>query len=228
MNSPSVAIVVPVFNERSLIDDLIVCLQDVGADEIVFVDGGSSDGTQEILHASGMQWQQAKPCRALQMNAGAAQCVSDVLLFLHADTSVYSCHISAVKKAMRDGESVAGRFDVSLTGTHPMFRVIERMINLRSRLSRISTGDQVMFVRRRIFEQIDGFPEQELMEDVEISKRLKRLGQIACLRQEVETSSRRWEETGIFRTILLMWQLRFRYWLGADPADLKRLYRDST
>ena len=228
MNSSGVAIVIPVFNERSLIDGLIECLRDAGADEVVFVDGGSSDGTQEILRKSGMQWLQTKAGRALQMNAGAAQYKSDIFLFLHADTPIYSCHISAIKKAMCDEKTVAGRFDVSLTGTHPMLRVIEAMINLRSRLSGISTGDQAMFIRRNIFEQIGGFPEQELMEDVEISKRLKREGYIACLRQEVETSSRRWEENGIFRTVLLMWRLRFRYWLGADPADLKRLYRDST
>ncbi len=222
------AIVVPVFNERSLIDDLIEHLRSVGADEVVFVDGGSGDGTQEILRTSGMQWLQARPCRAHQVNAGAAQCKSDILLFLHADTPIYSCHITAVKKAMRDQKAVAGRFDVSLTGSHPMFRMIERMINLRSRLSGISTGDQAMFIRRRIFEQMGGFPEQYLMEDVEISKRLKRYGKIACLRQKVETSSRRWEESGIVRTVLLMWWLRFRYWLGADPADLKRLYRNRT
>jgi len=119
-----------------------------------------------------------------------------------------------------------GRFDVQLSGRHPAFRIIEWFINWRSRLTRISTGDQAMFVRREVFARLGGFSEQLLMEDIELSSRLKREGEIACLRRKVVTSSRRWEKHGIARTVLLMWWLRLRYSLGADPEALKRRYVD--
>jgi len=122
---------------------------------------------------------------------------------------------------------VGGRFDVRLSGRHPAFRVIEFFINWRSRLTRISTGDQAMFVRRNVFERLGGFPQWPLMEDVEFSRRLKREGQIACLHRRVLTSSRRWEKHGIVHTVLLMWWLRLRYWLGANPETLKRHYVDA-
>jgi len=127
---------------------------------------------------------------------------------------------------MRDERVVGGRFDVRLSGRQPAFRVIEFFINLRSRLTRIATGDQAIFVRRSVFERLGGFPEQPLMEDVEFSRRLKREGRIACLRERVVTSSRRWERHGIARTVWLMWSLRLGYWLGADPERLRRWYRD--
>ncbi len=125
---------------------------------------------------------------------------------------------------MKNEKTVAGRFDIRLSGQHFMLRVIEFLVNSRSRLTRISTGDQAMFVRRDIFERLGGFPDQPLMEDIELSRRLKPVGKIACLHEKVVTSSRRWETHGILRTILLMWRLRFCYWLGADPAELKQQY----
>ncbi|MDQ6959719.1 MAG: TIGR04283 family arsenosugar biosynthesis glycosyltransferase, partial [Mariprofundaceae bacterium] len=164
--------------------------------------------------------------RAFQMNAGAEQSESDILLFLHADTNLFSSHIEDVERVMCGPDVVGGRFDVRLSGNHPAFRVIEFFMNWRSRLTKISTGDQAMFVRRKVFERMGGFPEQPLMEDVEFSRCLKREGHIVCLHSRVTTSSRRWEKHGIVRTVLLMWWLRFRYWLGASPAALKRLYMD--
>jgi len=226
LTASSIAIIVPVLNEADRLPRLLRDARALGSN-IILVDGGSADETQVLLEKSGVKWVHSKRGRALQMNAGALQSESDILLFLHVDTRITSSHIEDVKDVMHAADIVGGRFDVRLSGCHPAFRVIERFINWRSRLSRISTGDQAMFVRRDVFEKLGGFPDQPLMEDVEFSRRLKREGKVACLRRAVVTSSRRWEQHGITRTVLLMWRLRFRYWLGASPAALKRLYMDA-
>ncbi len=161
------------------------------------------------------------------MNTGASYIKSDIILFLHVDTDINSSHVLAIKQAVKRPDVVGGRFDVQLSGRQPLFRVIEWLINHRSRLSRISTGDQAMFVRRTVFEQLGGFPDLPLMEDVEFSRRLKKQGEIICLRDKVVTSSRRWEQHGIFSTIGLMWKLRFLYWLGVPAEKLARMYREA-
>lgn len=202
-------------------------LEGAGADEIVLVDGGSSDGSDLLLSSSHFKWLKSKAGRAIQMNRGAKACRSDILLFLHADTEITRASIDAVRVAMKAPETAGGRFDVQLSGEGALFSFIAFMINLRSRLTGISTGDQCQFVRREMFEQLNGFPEQPLMEDVEFSRRLKRAGRIAYLRDKVTTSSRRWEQHGIFKTILLMWKLRLYYWLGVSPDRLAAIYRDA-
>jgi len=221
-----IAIIVPVLNEAAVLPALIRRLQAIPGIQAVFVDGGSTDGSRQLLEEAGVRWMATAPGRARQMNAGARASRSDILMFLHADTVLEPRHVDAARRAMADAAVAGGRFDIRLSGPHPAFRLIERMINLRSRLSRISTGDQVMFVRRDVFDRLGGFPEQPLMEDVAFSRRLKREGKIACLGERVVTSSRRWQEHGILRTVLLMWWLRLRYWLGADPAALKKNYGD--
>lgn len=226
-DAPRIAVIVPLLNEASGLPRLLDALARCGAGEVLAVDGGSADGTREILEKSGVRWLPERPGRAVQMNAGARAAGADILLFLHADTCIGPAHIGAVREAMRDPHVVGGRFDVRLSGSHPALRVIERLINLRSRLSRISTGDQAMFVRREVFETMGGFAEIPLMEDVEFSVRLKRLGKIACLRQTVLTSSRRWERHGIVRTVLLMWRLRLLFALGVSPEKLAASYRDA-
>ena len=221
-----IAIIVPILNEAAVLPVQIRRLQAIPGIQAVFVDGGSTDGSTQLLGDAGVHWIATAPGRARQMNAGARACHGDVLIFLHADTLLESRHVDTVRRAMTDETVAGGRFDIRLSGSHPAFRLIEHMINLRSRLSRISTGDQAMFVRRDVFDRLGGFPEQPLMEDVAFSRRLKREGKIACLGEQVVTSSRRWEEHGIARTVLLMWWLRLRYWLGADPAALKKNYGD--
>jgi len=191
------------------------------------VDGGSTDNTCRLLENSTLGWIQSPAGRAVQMNAGAQACSSDILLFIHADTIIDSSHILALRRAMQDHVCVGGRFDVALSGGGVALAVIAWLINLRSRLSGISTGDQCQFVRRSVFERMGGFPEQALMEDVEFSKRLKRYGKIACLSETVVTSSRRWERHGILRTVWLMWTLRFLYWLGVSPQKLASMYRQT-
>lgn len=202
-------------------------LRSCGADELLLVDGNSGDGSRDLLEQSGLGWLDSPAGRASQMNAGAAAASSDILLFLHADTVFDSRHLAAVCQAMRDPAMAGGRFDVRLSGMHPAFRVIEYFINLRSRLTRISTGDQAMFVRRDVFETLGGFADIPLMEDVEFSRRLKRGGRIACLRTRVTTSSRRWERNGIARTMLLMWKIRLLFWLGVPSVRLAAMYRDA-
>ena len=168
---------------------------------------------------------QSERGRARQQNTGAAAASGDVLLFLHADTRLPANADERVIGGLDRGGRGWGRFDVRLTGRHPLLRVIERMIGLRSRLTGIATGDQAIFVRRDWFRRAGGFPEIPLMEDVALSKELKRLGPPLCLRDPVTTSSRRWEERGVMRTMLLMWRLRLEFWLGADPARLAERYR---
>lgn len=222
----SIGIVVPVLNEQAALPRLLASLSHLGADDLLFVDGGSSDGTPELLQSWGAAWITAAPGRAGQMNAGAARLKSDVLLFLHADTELTPVHLTDVRHCMDDAGCIGGRFDVRLTGTHPLLPLIAGLMNLRSRLTHICTGDQAMFVRRAMFEQVGGFPEQPLMEDIELSRRLKRQGHICCLHRKVTTSGRRWQRLGVGRTIWLMWRLRLLYWLGMNVDRLAAYYRD--
>lgn len=217
---PTVSIVVPVLNEAASIGEALDALRGLGA-EVIVVDGGSVDGTVERVGDGADRVLRAPPGRARQQNAGAAAASGDVLLFLHADTRLPPGALDAVRACGRGW----GRFDVRLSGRRRAFRVVERMISLRSRLSGIATGDQAIFVRRELFEAVGGFPEIPLMEDVALSRLLRRRGRPACLRLRVTTSSRRWERGGVLRTILLMWRLRLEYWLGRDPAALAARYR---
>jgi len=157
------------------------------------------------------------------MNAGAAACPADVLLFLHADTVLPDDADVLVARALA-GRRAWGRFDVRIDSPRRLLRVVAAMMNLRSRWSGIATGDQALFVRHELFERVGGFPELPLMEDVAISRRLKRHGRPACLRARVTTSARRWERHGVWRTILLMWRLRAAYFFGADPRALAIRY----
>jgi rSAM/selenodomain-associated transferase 2 len=227
MGDITIAVVVPILNEAKSLPELLQMLETLKADEVMMVDGGSTDGSDQLLISSRFKWIKSEPGRALQMNSGAGRCQSDVLLFLHADTEMPFDALTHLRDAMQNLNIVGGRFDVRLSGTRPAFRMIEWFINIRSRLTRISTGDQCQFVRRDIFELMNGFPNQPLMEDVEFSKRLKQRGRVACLRDKVTTSSRRWEQFGMIRTIVLMWKLRFLYWAGVSSERLARIYRDA-
>ena len=224
--TPVLSIVMPALNEASGIENTLQALQPFRSRgvEVVLVDGGSSDRTAELA----MPWVDTVTVsprgRALQMNAGAAQARADVLLFLHADTRLPPLADASVLQALAGG-ACWGRFDVSIEGRPRMLRVVAALMNLRSRLSGVATGDQAIFVTRTAFNRVGGFPAQPLMEDVELSCRLKRLGRPACLRARVHTSGRRWEERGVWRTVVLMWWLRWRYWRGASPAQLAEAYR---
>lgn len=222
-----ISIIVPALNEEPGIRATLAPLQPLRArgHEVVVVDGGSSDGTPGLARAMADRVISSPRGRAAQQNAGAAAAAGDVLLFLHADTLLPPDADRLVVDGLATAGRGWGRFDVRLSGRAPMLRVVERMIGVRSRLSGIATGDQAIFVRAEWFRRVGGFPSIPLMEDVALSKALKRLGPPLCLRQPVTTSSRRWEQRGIWRTIVLMWRLRLAYALGADPADLAGRYR---
>jgi rSAM/selenodomain-associated transferase 2 len=223
---PRLAIVVPALNEAAGIEPTLQALAPLRARgvHLVLADGGSTDGTAERAAPWVDTVVRAARGRALQMNAGAAQVPADALLFLHADTRLPPQADALVLQALAGGAHW-GRFDVRIEGRPWMLRVVAALMNLRSRASGIATGDQAIFVTRAAFEQVGGFPPQPLMEDIEISRRLKRLGRPACLRAKVITSGRRWEQRGVWRTIWLMWRLRWRYWRGASPAQLAQAYR---
>lgn len=230
MPAPALSIIIPVRNEASGITAALQALAPLRARgaQVIVVDGGSSDGTvalaQTVLAPDG-QLLPSPPGRALQMNAGAQRAEGAALLFLHADTQLPSEADALIAHALADGRHVWGRFDVRIAGRPRMLRVIAALMNRRSRWNGIATGDQALFMTRAAFDAVRGFPNQALMEDIEISKRLLRLSSPACLAQRVVTSGRRWETRGVWRTVWLMWSLRFAYWRGASPDVLAERYR---
>lgn len=221
-----ISIIVPMLNEAAQLPELFAHLlpfQRAGC-EIVFADGGSTDGSAKLAAVAGFKVVQSERGRARQMNAGAAAAQGKVLLFLHADTRLPEGAMQHIAHALT-GPKSWGRFDVCIAGRPFMLRVVGQLMNWRSRLTSIATGDQAIFVRRIVFERAQGYPDQPLMEDVEMCKRLKSFSRSACIEHCVITSGRRWETHGVWRTILLMWRLRWAYWRGADVVELARWYR---
>jgi rSAM/selenodomain-associated transferase 2 len=220
------SIVVPVLNEAAGIVPALAALAPLRAagHELIVVDGGSSDGTAALAAGLADRLLVVERGRARQMNAGAAAARGGALLFLHADSELPEGAVDAIRGAL-DGASAWGRFDVRIAGRSPLFPLIATLMNWRSRCTGIATGDQAIFVQRAAFESAGGFPDQPLMEDVELSRRLLRLGAPACLRLRVVTSGRRWERAGVWRTVRLMWRLRLLYWLGTPAERLAADYR---
>lgn len=218
------SIIIPCFNEASTILASLNRLKvDATQVEIILVDGGSTDATCSLVADRVDQLIHASKGRAKQMNAGADAATGGVLVFLHADTTLPKNAFQLIEQGLLQGAQW-GRFDVNLTGSHPLLTIIASMMNWRSRLSGIATGDQTIFVHKSLFKQIKGFPDIALMEDIALSKRLKRISKPYCISDKVSTSARRWEEFGIFRTILLMWWLRLGYFVGVSPTLLQQLY----
>ena len=219
------SLIVPSLDEATTIVNCLAALQEARArgHEVILVDGGSSDGTP--VNAAGLA-DRIVTCargRARQMNYGAGLARGDVLVFVHADTVLPRKGLEQLSE-LQAGEKCWGRFDVRLSGSHPLFRLIESGMNLRSRITGIATGDQALFVGRELFEAVGGFPSIELMEDITLSSSLKKIAPPLCLRTRVVTSSRRWERQGILRTILRMMRLRACYALGVKPDQLAREY----
>jgi rSAM/selenodomain-associated transferase 2 len=218
------SVIVPTLDEASAIAATLVAARAPGCGELIVVDGGSGDDTLEIARRLADRVLSAPRGRAAQMNAGARAAAGDVLLFLHADTRLPAGYAGAIGRALADTGVVGGRFDVRLDAPGLPFRVLERAISARSRLTRVATGDQGMFVRRTVFERLGGFPLLPLMEDLALARALKRAGRVACLRETVLTSARRWQRHGVVRTVVLMWTLRLAYYAGVSPARLARVY----
>jgi rSAM/selenodomain-associated transferase 2 len=222
-----ISVIIPVLNEEKNIAATLTELQHLKPDEMILVDGGSSDGSREVCQKFGVEFHPSRPGRARQMNFGAQRANGDVLLFLHADTRLPPSAFDDIRAALQDRQVLGGRFDLQLDNPRPLLKLIGFMISLRSRLSKVGTGDQAIFVRREIFEELGGYPDIPLMEDVALSRALKRRGAVACLRSRVISSARRWEVDGIWRTILKMWMLKTLYLLGISPVRLKRYYGDT-
>jgi rSAM/selenodomain-associated transferase 2 len=224
--STHLCIVVPVLNEAQGIQATLQALAPLrqrGA-RVVVVDGGSQDDTRALAQAHADAVIEGPRGRSLQMNAGAALGWGEVLLFLHADTTLPEHADAHLLQALSQGH-VWGRFDVRIDGRPRMLAVVAAMMNLRSRWTGIATGDQAIFMRRATFAQVGGFAPLPLMEDIDLSQRLRAVGSPACLRQRVRTSGRRWEQRGVWRTIVLMWRLRWRYWRGESAHSLAEDYR---
>jgi rSAM/selenodomain-associated transferase 2 len=229
-----ISVIIPTLDEERTIMTLLAHTVSLGFDELIVVDGGSLDQTRQLvesykpsthLAAQSPVRLMTAPCgRARQMNEGAKASRGEILLFLHADTQLPDGAKTMIETALDDQQMVGGRFDVRFDRPSMWGTVISRMMNWRSRMSGIATGDQALFVRRPIFEQIGGFADIPLMEDINFSRRLKRKGASAALTATVTTSFRRWERHGPLRTILLMWALRFLYWIGVSPHRLTKLY----
>ena len=220
------SIIMPVLNEGEGIAaalDALAVLRALGT-EVMVVDGGSRDATIQRARLRADRVIAAPRGRGLQMNAGADKASGDVLLFLHADTRLPADADHVVLNGLERSGRVWGRFDAEIQGQSPLLVVIAWLMNLRSRLTGIATGDQAMFVRRDAFQAAGGFAAIPLMEDIELCKRLRRVSRPLCLRERVVTSGRRWEKDGVLNTVVLMWRLRLAYFLGADPKALARRY----
>jgi rSAM/selenodomain-associated transferase 2 len=224
---PMLSIIIPVANEQEAIGKSLAALQPLRQHgvEVIVVDGGSTDTTLALARPLADLTFSAPLGRASQMNAGARRAQGEYLLFLHSDTELPEQAVEQLSAALSHGERIWGRFDVRFESPLRILGLVAFMMNWRSRWTGIATGDQAMFVQRRAFERVGGFPEIALMEDIALSKSLKRLSRPVCLRARVTTSGRRWEKNGALRTILLMWRLRAAFFMNADPSRLAERYR---
>lgn len=220
------SVIIPVLNEAPHLQSRLLALQALREQgvELVVVDGGSQDDSPELTKGLVDQCLVSERGRARQMNQGAAVARGTWLVFLHADTALTPAATQRLMTVIAADTPSWGRFNVRIIGQHPMLRVIAWMMNRRSCLTSIATGDQCILVHRELFNTINGYPEQPLMEDIELSRRLKSKMSAQCWPETVETSGRRWEQQGVWRTILLMWSLRWRYWRGASAEQLVKEY----
>lgn len=226
-----ISIIIPVLNEEKKLSKTLSYLQSFrhSGHEVIVVDGGSTDNSLKLAREAAAHEVidsvvVSEPGRALQMNSGAAIATGAVYLFLHADTVLPENALQLIS-SFNHNKHYWGRFDIRLSSDRIIFRLIEYMINLRSRLTSIATGDQAIFIEHELFKSIGGFPEIVLMEDIAISRLLKKQRIPVCLKTKVITSSRRWETKGVIATVLLMWKLRLYYFFGVSPEKLSQLYR---
>lgn len=225
---PSLSIIVPVLNESRDAAALARRLSALSSHHFIVVDGGSSDGTVQLLGQllpPAARVVSGPRGRAAQMNHGARDCVSDVLIFLHADTEFLPQHARAAQQAVADGADF-GCFTLRIESRDPRLRLASRAISLRSQLMPSATGDQGIFIRRSLFEMLGGYREIALCEDIDLIARARRHGRFTCVNRQVSTSARRWEQRGVGRTILLMWLLRLGCHVGIDPLRLRKFYED--
>jgi len=229
IRNPTISVIIPVLNESRGINDLIAHIRSqapVDTVEIIVVDGDPAGSTIKAVSQPDIVRAIAGAGRSIQMNCGAAHATSDVLLFLHADTFLPQNAFTRIRKAFEDAEYVAGCFDLGIRSDRRIFRITERYVALRTRVTRIPFGDQAIFIRRDYFERIGGYREIPIMEDVELMRRIRGRGDIVCIIPEkVSTSARRWEQEGVLFTTLRNWMLQAMYCCGVRPERLARFYR---
>jgi rSAM/selenodomain-associated transferase 2 len=221
-----ITIIIPCLDEAETIGAALQALAPLRErhTEVIVVDGGSTDGTPERARGCADRVISAPRGRALQMNRGAGLASRGILLFLHADSRLPPDADTLIERALAEESRVWGRFDVTIASTRPLLRLTAALMNLRSRLTSVATGDQGIFVRQSAFARVGGYPPIGLMEDIALSRMLKKISRPVCLKPRITTSARRWEKHGIVRTILLMWGLRLAYFLGAHPDRLAARY----
>ncbi|MDP2139352.1 MAG: TIGR04283 family arsenosugar biosynthesis glycosyltransferase [Gammaproteobacteria bacterium] len=221
-----ISIIIPVLNEAAALRAHLPLLQPFrsAGHEVILVDGGSVDGSADLASGLVDVVVTSEPGRARQMNAGAEMANGEILLFLHIDTLLPEDALAQIQSALGKLSAMWGHFDVRLSGDKAVFRLIGFMMNLRSRVSGVATGDQGIFVRTAVFRRVGGFADIPLMEDVALSKTLRRIASPVCLRVRVITSSRRWEKHGVLRTVFLMWWLRLLYFVDVAPQSLHAMY----
>ena len=219
-----ISVILPVLNEADSIEQTLLPLQNwrERGHQLILVDAQSRDNTLQLARPLVDDVLQSTKGRANQMNAGVELARHEILLFLHADTVLAENDDQIIINALKSSQW--GRFNVRFSSKQLIFKVIALMMNIRSCLTGIATGDQAIFIKKELFSRTGGYPVQPLMEDIELSKRLKRLSRIVCIKQTVETSSRRWQKNGVLRTIILMWCLRAAYFLGVSAGRLKHWY----
>jgi len=220
-----ISIIIPVLNEAQALPLYLNQLQHLRAKghEVILVDGGSDDNSCQLAEGMVDSFHKCERGRARQMNSGVGHATGQLLLFLHADTQLPK-NVDMMLASTVYSDRAWGWFDVRLSGSHVLLRVIEWFMNIRSRMTGVATGDQAIFITTELFKEVNGFPEIELMEDISISKKLRRVCWPITVSGKVTTSSRRWEDNGIFRTVLKMWGIRLRYFLGTKPSTLAGLY----
>ena len=222
-----ISIIIPTLNESSTIGSTLAELSKLSAIELIVADGGSHDKTTDIARGYASRIVSAPRGRAPQMNAGAKAATGDILLFLHADCMPPENFHTLICNALNEQNVAAGAFDLSIKHKGMAYRLIERMANLRSRLTRLPYGDQGIFIRRQTFKDMGGFSDIPLMEDIVLGRRLKRAGRVIFLRQPIKTSPRRWQREGILYTTLLDWAIVIAYALGVSPKRLAKYYRQA-
>lgn len=225
IGNETISIIIPVLNEAATIAQTLATAQQTSPAEIIVVDGGSQDDTVAIAQSLGAKVITTAPGRAQQMNAGAKAATGEVWLFLHGDTLLPPDFATYIRQTFTSPGVIAGAFTLSINSTLPGIRLIERLVNWRSRYWKMPYGDQAIFLRAKTFQQIGGFADLPIMEDFELIQRLKKKGAIAIVPASVITSGRRWERLGVFRTTLINQFLIWAYFLGVPCDRLARWYR---
>jgi len=226
---PAISLIIPVLNEAKNISEIIQHIRELDADgaaEIIVVDGDPEGSTINTIKDEGVRTVISEKGRARQMNRGAALATSDILLFLHADTFLPSNAFGLIQAAMNDKSFVGGAFDLGFNTRRRIFKITETYVFLRTRLTKMPFGDQAIFIRHHHFEQLGGYRDIPIMEDVELMKRIRKRGdRIHIIPEKVRTSARRYEQEGIIYTTIRNWMLQLQYALGVSPERLVRWYK---